>query len=414
MAVSHADKKLADPAFYISSDFHPYLTELRHAGPVHWTQPWSDRGFWSVVRHKEVSDALLKTNVFSSQQMGDTLPPDPHMFDSAEIREASGFGMVPSYTDPPRHTLVRKQVSKPFSPQMVGKLSDDCQRICESAVDNVIDRGECDFVRDLVAKIPMHVICALMGVPREDWESLTKYVNGVVAFADPDHQLGATPAETQQIAQQSLFAYLRKLIGARREKPQDDLATLFAQAANDDGPLPETEMCWWAWAIFAAGFETSRNVMSQGVLALVQKPELTAQLRSNPGVIGDAAEEFSRWATPAHSTLRVATEDTVIGDQQVKAGDWVLLWLASANRDATVFANPFEIILTRRPNPHVAFGYGAHNCLGRRIALLEVKLLIQTVLARLDDIEQAGPLEWSTGMVMGLKRFPIRFHRRNA
>jgi cytochrome P450 len=401
---------LHDPLFFLSDEFPPLLARLRREDPVHWTQAWPDRGFWSVARHRDIRDVLLKPTLFSSQEMGSLIPADPHMYDDPEAKAAAGIGFVPPFMDPPRHDAVRRPFVMPFAARTIARLAAESQAICDRLVDAVIDRGECEFAQDIAARLPMHLICGLLGVPPEDWDHVGRYVNSFICNTEPAFQLGATPAETIAIATRAQFDYVRTLVEDRRANPRDDLTTLAAFATVDGEPIATEETLWWCWAILIAGIETTRNVITGGLLALIENADEMRRLRTNPDCARDAAEELARWTTPVPAVMRVATADALIGEQVVAAGDWVVLWLASANRDEAVFDDPFRLDLSRSPNPHFAFGHGTHICLGRNIALLEVRHILQTVLRRLDRIELAGPIEWTSSvMATGVKTLPIRF-----
>jgi len=320
------------------------------------------------------------------------------------------MGFVPGFMDPPRHDAVRRPFIKPFAPATVARMASRVQAVCDQLIDDILAPGECEFAQDVAARLPLHLVCGLLGVPREDWDHVTRHVNGFICNTEPAYQLGATPAETIAIAARGQFEYVTGLVADRRARPRDDLTTLAAFATADGAPLSEEEVLWWCWAILIAGVETTRNVITGGLLALIEHPEDMRRLRADPSGLRAAAEELARWTTPVPALLRVATADSEIAGQPIASGDWVVVWLASANRDEATFADSDRLDLTRSPNPHLAFGYGTHLCLGRNIALLEVRQIIATVLRRLDRIELAGPVEWTSSvMAMGVKALPLRF-----
>lgn len=409
-AIAESTSRLHDPLFFIDPDFQPLLARLRREDPVHWTQAWPDRGFWSVTRHRDVREVLLKPALFSSQATGSLIPADPHMYDEPGAKAAAGIGFVPPFMDPPRHDVVRRPFIVPFAAKTVARLAAKSQGICDRLIDQVAERGECEFAQEVAARLPMHLICGLLGVPQEDWDHVGKYVNSFICNTEPAFQLGATPAETIAIATREQFDYVRRLVEDRRAHPRDDLTTHIAFAAVDGEQIGEEEKLWWCWAILIAGVETTRNVITGGLLALIQHPEAMAWLRTRPEAMREAAEELTRWTIPVPAIMRTATADTAIAGQAIRKGDWVVTWIASANRDETVFAAPGRLDLSRSPNPHLGFGYGTHICLGRNIALLEIRQILQTVLRRLDQIELAAPAEWTSSvMATGVKRLPIRF-----
>lgn len=411
--VPATEVNLSDTAFYITEDFHPYLAELRARGPVHWTQAWPDRGFWSVVRHKEIKEIGLQPILFSCEQVGNVLPPDPHMYDTPEGKAAGGIGLHPTFVDPPRHDIIRKSIFRPFEPKGVIQLESEIQRMCDYLIDGVIERGECDFVKDIASKLPIHVICSWMGAPREDWDRLLNYVNAFFNYSDPDYQLGPTPADTMKIGMTSQFEYVREQIAERRRRPKDDMFTLMSQASVDGEVLSLDEASWWTWSILTAGFETVRASSSYAIMRLSEDVKQQKMLIDDPKLGKTAANEFVRMATPAHSAVRVAMEDTEVGGQRIRAGDWVVIWMTSGNRDELVFDKPNLLDITRSPNPHLGFGWGTHVCLGRHLGILEVSRLVRTALMRLENIEINGEIVWTTGMAMGIKKLPIAFQPRS-
>jgi cytochrome P450 len=405
--------RLGDPAFFLSPEFHPLLEELRRNNPVAWTQAWEDKGFWSVTRYHDVRDVLVQPLLFSSEAYGSQMPTDPHMYDTAEERKAGGVGLIPTFTDPPFHDYIRKALYKPFGPAEVAKMTDLCQQICDEIVDNVIDRGDCEFVTDIAALVPMNIICMMLGLPRADWSEMHRYVNSVINNEDPDVQLGANPVETLRIAQKWQIDYLRYAIRSRRSSPTDDLLSFSALATIDGELVPEDNVLWWCWSFVVGGFETSRNVISEGLLALINNPDQAELLRAEPQLEREAAEEMVRWTTPSPQMMRTATADTELAGQSIKSGEWLICWLASASRDDAVFKDPYRFDIRRKPNPHLTFGYGAHNCIGRYIALMEIQRITMTLLRRLKNIEVAGDIERvSSCFGMGIKRMPIRFEAR--
>ena len=213
----------------------------------------------------------------------------------------------------------------------------------------------------------------------------------------------------------AMFGYVSSLVETRRAAPEDDLASVAACAMLGDAPMPQTEAAWGCFSLLAAGFETSRNVIAGGLLALLEHPEQMARLQHEPGLLQSAVDEMIRWTMPATALLRVATADTAIGAQAVAAGDWVVSIIESANRDESMFADPFRFNIARKPNPYLSFGHGIHNCIGRMLAMLEVKVMIQTMLARCASIELDGTLAYSASTIAkGVKHMPVRVTWRDA
>lgn len=405
--------RLGDPAFFLSPEFHPLLRNMRRNAPVAWTQAWEDRGFWSITRYEDVRNVLAQPGLFSSQEYGSQMPTDPHMYDTAEARQSGGIGLIPTFTDGRMHDDIRKAVYKPFGPAEVARMKELCQQVCDDLVDDVIDRGECEFVGEVAAKVPMYIICMMLGLPRSDWDELHRLVNSAINNEDPDNQLGDSPLETFRIAQKMQIDYLRNAIRSRRHVPTEDLISTSALATIGGELVPEENILWWCWSFLVGGFETSRNVISEGMLALISHIDQAEALRREPQREREAAEEMVRWTTPSPQMMRTATADTEIAGQAIRKGDWLIAWLASANRDEAVFEQPYALNLRRKPNAHLSFGYGAHNCIGRYIALLEIQRMTMTMLQRLKNFEVAGEIERVASCFgMGIKRMPIRFEAR--
>lgn len=404
-----ATARLADPTFFLDPQFPRILSRLRRDSPVHWCQPWPHRGFWAVMRYDDIKSVLDQPLLFSSEAAGNIIPADPdfHIGD----REAMGFNAMPTNTDPPKHGEVRRLFARYFAGPSIAKLEGRTQAVVDGILDEVRDQPDCNFVLDVAAHVPARLICEVLGVPEEDWPLITRYANSFASFADPALQLGDTPADTFRIAMTTLFEYIGDLVEQRRKAPRDDFASIVAAARWQDAALSQRDAAWWAFSILAAGFETSRNIIAGGVLALIECPDQWAILKGDPKLLPRAIDEMVRWTTPATAILRVATADCEIAGQPIRAGDWVTNWLDSANRDESVFDEPYVFDVTRRRAPSLAFGHGPHNCIGRMLALLEAKVVVRTLLDRTDRLELTGPLSYAASTIAkGPKVMPVRFH----
>ena len=407
--ISDLSARLADPNFYLEPDFQQLMHHLRQHAPVHWSQAWPNRGFWSVTRYADIRAVAEQPILFSTEAAGIIIPSDIefHLTD----REAKGFGMMPAHTDPPKHDEVRRLFARHFAGPAVAKLERRTQEIVDGVLAAIPDGETVEFVMDAAAHIPARLICEMLGVPEEDWPEITHYTKIFASFTDPEMQLGATHAETFHLAMSFLFDYLGKLILRRVDEPRDDLLTAFAQAQYDGASFPLQEAACWAFAILAGGFETSRNILTGGLRALVNHPDQMALLRDTPGLIYQAIDEIVRWTSPIIGNLREAIADTEIAGQPIARGDWLVLWWHSGNRDDTVFDDPDRFDITVRRKPSLSFGHGTHNCIGRMVALLEARILFRTVLERARCIEITGPVEYSASLIAhGPARMPVRFH----
>ncbi len=410
--VTPLTRRLADPGFFLTKDFHVLLRALRQQSPVHWCQPWPQRGFWALTRQAEMKVVAEQPILFSNETAGNIIPADPDAF--RHNREAQGYGAVMSNVDPPRHTSLRGVYSRFFSGPRIAKLEEMCQSLADEILDEIGERDTFDYVMDVAAHLPARLICRLLGVPANDWPFITRYANSFACFTDPALQLGSTPAETFLIAKDKTFGYVEELVRQRRSTPEDDLASMAATAQVEGAPLGDYEAAWIAWSLLAAGFETSRNVIAGGLLALVEHPEQFEKLRADSNLIHTAIHEMVRWTCPATGLLRVATHDTELGGQAILKGDWVVMFLDSANRDEAVFPDPDRFDISRVPNPYLSFGHGIHSCIGRMLALLETKVMLRTTIERFDEVNIDGPLEWSASTIAkGVKRMPVTVRRRD-
>jgi cytochrome P450 len=408
--------RLADPAFFTHPSFHPTLAKLRREDPVHWVQAWPHKGFWAVTSYDLIKQVYLDPIKFSSEVAGSLLPIDPDIHDYV-APEDYGLGLVPAFTDPPRHDDVRRQVTKKFAAR-VNSSQSACTKICADLIDHVIDLGECDVVADLAAPVPSHLICHIMGVPESDWDYMKMLVDMFLAGAGGPASSDAPGAEVaaqgaMQASRDALVAYVEKLVEQRKANPQDDLTSDIVAIELKGQPLTHAEVVWNIWSLIMGGFETSRNVISGGLVALIDNPEQLRLLQAEPQRLNVAVDELVRWTTPGQVNLRTATQDVQLGDKWIRKGDWLTVWPISANRDERIFANPDKLDITRYPNPHLGFGFGIHNCIGRPLALLEARTMLAAILARLQDFEIVGELVWTgTTIAMGLKSGRVAFTPR--
>ncbi len=407
--------RLADPAFFLLPEFPELLRQMRTQSPVHWCQVWATRGFWAITRYRDIKAVLDDPVTFSSEAAGNIIPADPDFHRTN--REAMGFDALPTNTDPPKHLEVRRLFARHFAGPAVARLQPKTQAVIDEILRELQETGseECNFVLEVAAHLPARLICEILGVPREDWPVITQYANSFASFADPELQLGDTPADTFQMAMTFLFKYMAELVEKRRLDPRDDFASIVAAAEWRGEALPQRDAAWWAFSILAAGFETSRNVIAGGLLALINHPDQWDLLKQDRSLMNRAVDEMVRWTTPATAILRVATRDSVVGGQQIKAGEWLTCWLDSANRDEDVFDDPWIFDVAKRHPANFAFGFGEHNCIGRMLAMLETRLLIETLLDRADRVELTGPVSYiSSTIAKGPKVLPVRIRWNHA
>jgi cholest-4-en-3-one 26-monooxygenase len=301
---------------------------------------------------------------------------------------------------------------------MVGMIEQHLQYRAELIVDAVIEQGHCEFVTDLAAELPLQAIAEIMGVPEEDRHLLFDWSNRMVGADDPEYQ-SDDPGEAGAAAAE-LYVYAAGLGEARKAEPRDDVVTKLINAEIDGDRLSQEEFELFCLLLAVAGNETTRNATAHGILALIDHPEQFDKLRSDPDrYIDGAVEEILRWSTPVMQFRRTAMRDLELRDKVIKAGDKVVMWHISANRDEEVFDEPFRFDIERSPNDHIAFGGGgAHYCLGTNLARMELRLIFREVASRLHDIRLTGEVErLRSNFIGGIKHIPIEFtpgERRHA
>ena len=398
---------LLDLDAFVAGRHHAMFRTLRAEDPVHWAEEPDGPGFWSVTKHADLQTVNRDTTTYSSQ-VGSTQRIDPAADSAFDTR-----GVLLLDSDPPIHTRYRRLVNKGFTPRMIGMLEQHLRYRAELIVDEVIEAGECEFVTDLAAELPLQAIAEIMGVPQEDRRLMFEWSNTMIGNQDPEYQDPDNPDKPMQAAAE-IFAYANNLASLRRDDPRDDIVTTLLNAEIEGEQLSELEFDMFMLLLTVAGNETTRNATAAGMHALLQHPEQFAKLLANADdatYLSVAIDEILRWATPVLHFRRTATADAEIRGRQIKAGDKVLIWHISANRDEEVFEDPFRFDLERRPNEHVAFGGGgAHYCLGANLAKLELEIIFAEVLSRMPDIAAAGPAEMlRSNFIGGVKHLPVTF-----
>jgi cholest-4-en-3-one 26-monooxygenase len=380
---------------------HEAFDALRTADPVHWHPEPDGPGFWAVTRHADVVAVSRDTETYSSE-LGCTF------IDTQTDEALAQMRLTILNMDPPKHNRYRRLVSKGFTPRVVAQLEEQIARRAERIVDDVCERGECEFVEDVASKLPLEIICEMIGLPEADWHRMFELSNTMIAFDDPELQ--ATPDAGANAAAE-IYLYCDQIAADRRVNPRDDLMTALVQAELDGDRLDDLELNLFFVTLVVAGNETTRNLINHGTLALIEHPDQAQRLRDDPSLYPSAVEEMLRWGTSIHNFRRTATRDTVLGGQAIKAGDKVVMYYMAANRDPAVFADPYTFDIARTPNDHVAFGGGGvHFCLGASLARSEISAITRQVVERMPDLELAGPVRrLRSDFVNGIKEMPVRF-----
>ena len=408
------DLKLSDPDFFAHGDPHGLFTELRRDDPVHLTRGRYGKNFWSVTKMDDIRTVFRDPLLFSSQRYGPTLHTeaelaDPNKSEHARLQQLGA--MMPS-TDPPRHGKLRAAFADRFAPSQIGALESRMRDIVRCILDETLAQEQFDFARQVSARLPAQVIFSLMDIPRPDWDTLFRFAYMHAAPTDPEFQVG-TPLQTRQQGAGGLFGYCQDLARRRREQPGADLLSAIATARVDGQPLSDEELGFNGLMFVFGGQESTRNAVSAGVLEMIKSPALIKTLRDEPTLLATVPDEFVRWASPVAHLMRTATRDCELGGKQIRENDWVVCWMVSANRDEDVFDHAHELDPARAPNPHLGFGFGPHFCLGAHLARLEVRILIEELLERVEHIELAGPVERvSSIQFCGIKRMPVKVRLR--
>ena len=334
-----------------------------------------------------------------------------------DLPRGVGPGVMLNMMDPPRHTALRLLVGQGFKPRTVAALEPDLRARTHALLDAVAARGRCDFLREVAAELPLQVIASLLDVPAEDRHRIFEWTNAFVDYADRD--LGQS-SERLREAGAGIAAYGRALLARKRARPGEDmLSQVIGAELPDDSGTPrrptDEELLPFLSLLLVAGSETTRNAIAGGLLALVHHPEQMEELRravavGDAAVVASAVEEILRWTSPTAYNRRTATRDVELGGQRIRAGDKVTHWYPSANRDEAVFSDPFHFDVRRQPNAHLAFGHGAHHCLGASLARTEIRVLFEELLPRWGEIELDGPVEWTrSNKHTGVRHLPVRF-----
>jgi cytochrome P450 len=415
MTVVHEDLAnvdVASPKVYAEGVPHETFAALRAHDPVHW-HPWPGMrdGFWLLSKHADVVAVGKEPEAYSSQ-LG-------HI--ALEDREPDALAARQSLieTDPPEHTRLRKLVSYAFTRSKVKEYEDYTRTIARDLLDRAIAQGEFDFVTEISEPLPITVLISILGLPKEDAPLLIELTSEMAAATDPEYRPDPTKYPTDvdprllpfgTPAAWHVFEYGRKMGEERRQHPTDDLVSRLVHAEVDGERLTDTEYCNFFELFIFAGNETTRTGISQGTLALMEHPEEFERLAANPSLMPTAVDEILRYGTPIIYFRRTATRDTEIRGVPIRAGDRVALWYLAANFDEEVFADPHRFDVGRQPNPHVTFGRGGpHFCLGSFLARLEIRVLLEEILARNVRFELTGrPVRLSSNFVNGFKSLPVR------
>lgn len=402
------DVDLWSPATYAAGPPYEAFATLRANAPVAWHLEAPRRpggragpGFWCVTRHEDIHTVSVDPTTFSSWLGGFTGADI-----SGAILEETRLNLMAM--DPPDHTALRKAIREPFGPRGVARLAETIEHIAHDVVEQVAPRGRAEFVEDVASEVPLRILAGLLGVAEDDRRTFYAWSNAIIGNHDPDY--GGTVADFLA-AKDALFDYGRAVIAAKRSDPGDDFLSNVVNARIDGEEIGDDRIAMMWYLFLVAANETTRSTLSGAIQALTDWPDQRERLLSDldahlPGFV----EETLRMNNAVLHFRRTATRDVELGGAQIQAGDKLLLWYPSANRDESVFDDPDRFDLTRSPNLHLAFGVGPHFCLGARLGRLSVATTLRTLLTRLPDIEVSGEVQWAhSNFLHWAKELPVRF-----
>jgi len=409
MTIEQAGLMLADPLAYTDEiRLHEGLARLRRESPVHLVTARGYLPFYAVTRHADVMEVERDGALWLSEPRPALAPGSGAMSEGFQVRTLVNM-------DDPDHRVVRAIGADWFRPKAMRMLEARVRELAREHVDRMAGLGgECDFASEIAVHYPLYVILSLLGLPESDFPRMLQLTREL--FGAQDAEMARGDAKDSRInVLMDFFTYFQELTASRRAHPTDDMASAIANAVVDGQPLNDVETMSYYVIIATAGHDTTSSTIAGGLHALLTSDEGSqlARLRADPGLMATAADEMIRWVTPVKEFMRTASADTVLGGVPIAKGESVLLSYPSANRDEAVFASPFTFDVGRDPNKHLAFGFGAHYCLGAALARMEIRALFAELLPRLESIDLAGTPEWTaTTFVGGLKHLPVRYRFR--
>jgi cytochrome P450 len=411
-----ATKLTSSPA-YANNEIYDTYRWLRANNPLGVAKVEGFDPFWVVTKHADILEISRNNALYPSAVRGTTLTSQ-----SGEARARAITGtphLVRSLVqmDEPDHMKYRLLTQAWFMPANVKKREDDIRALARQAVDHFVALpGQCDFVKDVALHYPLRVVMNILGVPEQDFGRMLRLTQELFGASDPDTERFKAALSDDQFAQlligvvQDFTDYFEAITADRRANPRDDLATLLANAEIDGAQLPPFERTGYYTIIATAGHDTTSSSTAAAMWALATVPGLLERTRADLSLVPALIEEAIRWATPVKTFMRSASADTELRGRQIKADDWLMLCYASGNRDEEVFPNPDMFDIDRKPNRQIAFGNGAHLCLGQHLARLEMRILYEELIPKLKSVRLAGEPRLSESFfVSGLKNLPISF-----
>jgi len=389
-------------------DGQPFDTfkRLRKEAPIYWHEESLDfePGFWALTKHEDIIKVSKDPLTFSSAVGGHLMTMgDPEVVDPSAVAAIIGnmIGM-----DPPDHQIYRKMVAPSFTPKAIRALEVDMRAKIKELLENVEGKGEFNFVTEISEQLPLWVLCEMMGIPESERPKIRDLVNNLT-----DASIQQDPNNSFQIwvNYMELFKMGRDMIEERRKNPTDDLMSVVANTKVEGGELPPELLDGFFLLMVIAGNETTRNTLTGGLMALTENPEERQKLINDPSLISNATDEMLRWVTSVIYFRRTATKDTKIRGQDIKAGDKIVMWYGSANRDEEIFPDGHLFKVDREnAKRHLAFGAGEHLCLGNRLGHMQIRILFEELLARYPNIHStADPVRIPSNFLAGISELKV-------
>ena len=401
-----SDINLLDRDAFTNGVPHEWFTYLRANHPIFKHPEPDGPGFWVVTKYDDVVTVGRDGATYSSDQKRGGVV----VLEETQMNDFEQGGNLMLTMDAPEHTRYRKLVNRGFTPRQMRMLEPHIRELTAQIIDDVIEKGGCDYVVDVAAEVPLQVIAEMLGVPQEDRHKLFEWSNRMIGSEDPEYLVSD---EEVMNAQVEMFMYANQLAAMRREEPRDDIITALLDAEVDGDKLSEMDFNLFFLLIAVAGNETTRNSISHGIKAFCDFPEQYQLLVNDPTLAQSATDEIVRWASPVMYFRRNVTKDTVLRGQELKEGDKIAMYYISANRDEDVFDRPFEFDIRRSPNEHVGFGGGGpHHCLGMNLARMEIYVLLEEMAKRMPTLERTGEAEpLRSNFIAGIKHMPVQYPR---
>ena len=392
---------------FINGQPFDIFKRLREEAPIYWHEESLDfePGFWALTKHEDIVKVSKDPMTFSSAVGGHLMTMgDPEVVDPSAVAAIIGnmIGM-----DPPDHQIYRKMVAPSFTPKAIRTLEGDMRLKIRELLENVEDKGEFNFVTEISEQLPLWVLCEMMGIPESERPKIRDLVNNLT---DASIQQDPNNAFQIWVNYMELFKMGRDMIEERRKSPTDDLMSVVANTKIEGGELPPELLDGFFLLMVIAGNETTRNTLTGGLMALTDNPEEREKLLKDPALISNATDEMLRWVTSVIYFRRTATKDTNIRGQDIKAGDKVVMWYGSANRDEDIFEDGHLFRVDREnAKKHLAFGAGEHLCLGNRLGHMQIRILFEELLDRFPNIHSTSdPVRIPSNFLAGISELKVR------